>query len=185
MGFTSDWRNGLFGVLGAQYSKEISPTWSISAGYESFLAPGINLSIPFLNTTIGNENTHYTFMGGVGLTTLKHFNFLPFNFSMYHRINDKIAFVTENWVIVAPDVIPNYDYDAPLYEGPCFEYEVCHEATYSYDWEYNTTLIFQAIGIRFISKNLTTDIGIVNTIVDDEYIPLPWLDISWYFGQTN
>jgi uncharacterized protein YqiB (DUF1249 family) len=38
-----------------------------------------------------------------------------------------------------------------------------------------------AVGVRFISRKFTTDVAIVNTFVNGDYIPLPWLDVSWYF----
>jgi hypothetical protein len=55
-----------------------------------------------------------------------------------------------------------------------------------YNWNRrNADLFFSAIGVRFISPKFSTDVAIVNTFAQGEYLPIPWLDITWYFDSKS
>ena len=154
----------------------------VGAGAEGFMFDGSNLVLPFMNATYGDPFSHVTLAGGMVVNDLSYMSAIPISVSGYHRLTDRIAFVTENWAVFAPDVNVIEDYDAPLYEGPCFDYEICYEQSYETNWGAMTTLLFQSIGIRFISPKFTTDVGMVNLLVDGSYLPIPWLDVAWHFG---
>ena len=88
-------------------------------------------------------------------------DFAPLNVSTYERIGPSLAFVTENWAMVTP----TYDYTSGRTNWSSLDAPVFLSAT----------------GLRFISQKFSTDVAIVNTFVDGTYIPIPWIDISWYF----
>ena len=171
-------------TTGIQYSTAITPNWFLGVGYDTLFVGNASISMPYVTTTVGKETTHFTLRVGGGFETFEYLSYLPIQFSFYHRFSNRIAFITENWFIPVPYITPEYDYNAPLYEGPCFEeYEQCYEATYSYDWQYADTFIVQMTGVRVISHRFTTDLGIL--FISDGYdaIPLPWVDVAWKIGK--
>ena len=171
-------------TTGIQYSASVLPSLFLGIGFDALFLGGASISMPYLTATVGQENTHFTARVGGGFETFRYMSLLPLQFSFYHRFTERIAFISESWYILQPSVIPDYNYDAPLYEGPCFEeVEDCYEATYSHDFEYAEAIILQMTGVRLIYDRFVTDLGLM--IVSDGYdsLPLPWIDFAWKIGK--
>jgi len=49
------------------------------------------------------------------------------------------------------------------------------------DW---STLVLAAVGWRFIAGRLTADVAMIN-LIDNDYIPIPWLDIAYHWGPRR
>ena len=178
--------DSLLGIAGFRYGTKVYDKFYVGGGVESFIFAGESVSLPFVNASYGNSEQHVTIGGGVGVSNfnLDQATIAPIFLSAYKRITPSIALITENWTLVSP----SYDYVStgelesgcvPYYEGECDIYED------QYDWGNPSVDLFAAsVGVRFISKKFTTDIGLINIITNDAgYIPVPWLDVSWYFGN--
>ena len=173
----------LLGVAGIRYGTQISENVYIGGGVESFfIADAGNLSLPFVNATFGDSDQHVTVAAGVGVIDFDEPRVIPLNISAYKRISPSIALVTENWLVG----LPSYDYvttNKPIPYTQCGPNgEPCYEEKAVMNWsDLSFDVMASAIGVRFISRKFTTDVAIVNTFVNGDYIPLPWLDVSWYF----
>ena len=177
------------GIAGIRYGKEIAENLYIGCGVEAFILPDSNYSLPFVNATYGDSEQHVTLAVALGLANFdtQQADLLPIIISGYKRLTPSTALVTENWLLNSP----SYNYvstNIPIQGSECgMNGEPCYEETLEYDWMNLSPLLFaNSIGLRFISKKFTTDIGLVNVISEyGDYIPLPWLDVSWYFGDDT
>lgn len=174
------------GIAGVRYGKNIAEKLYVGGGVEAFVFPYGIYSLPFVNATYGDSEQHVTLAVALGLANfdVQQADLLPVIVSGYKRLSPSIALVTENWLLNTPSY--NYVYtDIPIQGSECgMNGEPCYEEILEYDWTNLSPLFFaNSIGIRFISQKFTTDIGLVNVISEyGDYIPLPWLDVSWYFG---
>jgi hypothetical protein len=161
--------DAMIGVLGLRYGKQIDEDVYVGGGVETFIVPDGNFTLPFVNTTFGDHEQHVTFSTGVGISDFDNAEFVPLNVSIYKRITHSLALVTENWLIVRPT--QNYIYE---------------QNRTVYNWnQRNADLFFSAVGIRFISPKFSTDVAIINSFLEGDYLPLPWLDVTWYFDSHS
>ena len=176
----------LLGIAGLRYGTKVSGDFYVGGGVEAIFWGGSSVSLPFVNASYGDSEQHVTIGAGVGLTNFdfEQTDLLPVFLSAYKRITPSLAFITENWILASPSfdyvstgvMLPGCDYE---YEYDCYEYEG------QYDWEQiDIQAVASSVGVRFISKKFTTDIGLINVFSSyGDYIPIPWLDVAWYFGD--
>ena len=161
--------DAMIGVLGLRYGKQIEENIYVGGGVETFIVPDGNFTLPFVNTTFGDHEQHVTFSTGVGISDFKNAEFVPFNVSTYKRISQSLALITENWLIVTPTRNYIYEQDRTVI-----------------NWnQRNVDLFFSAVGLRFISPKFSTDVAIINSITKGDYLPIPWLDVTWYFDSKS
>jgi len=175
----------LLGIAGFRYGTKVHENLYMGAGIEAFLIAGESVSIPFVNATYGNPEQHITIGGGVGLRNFEvdQAQLAPFFVSAYQRISPSLAFITENWLLTSP----SYNYvSTDGTESYCdpYYYDNCEM---QYDWgQLDLEMVASSIGVRFISTKFTTDIGLINVFGPyGDYVPIPWLDVSWYFGDST
>ena len=178
--------SSLLGIAGFRYGTKVYEDFYVGGGIEAFFIADTSISLPFINASYGDAEQHVTIGAGVGLTdfNIEQTEVAPVFLSAYKRITPSIAFITENWVLTSP----SYDYVATgLMVPDCiYEYEYdCYEYEARYDWsQLSVDTVASSLGIRFISKKFTTDLALINVFSNyGDYVPIPWLDVSWYFGD--
>ncbi|MAA78927.1 MAG: hypothetical protein CL916_06675 [Deltaproteobacteria bacterium] len=177
--------DSILGVVGLRYGTEVYEDVYVGGGIETFFIAEQSLSIPFVNATYGDSEQHITIGGGVTLLDfdIERTELIPLYFSAYKRISPSIAFITENWILNAP--YSEYVYTGVMTPGCDPNIDYCYEDELQYDWRrIDVEMVASSIGIRFIAKKFTTDLGLVNTFSSGDYFPVPWLDVSWYFGEN-
>ena len=124
---------------------------------------------------------------GAAVLDFETIEFAPVNLSTYKRLNNRIAFISENWLFLQPADYYRVDMNAPIPQTECGPNgEPCYEQVREQDWgDISTRFWLNSLGVRFISEKFTTDVALINLFADGDYLPLPWLDVSWYFGETN
>ena len=194
-------------VIGGKLSKKIDDDWHVGAGAEVFFFPipemfdtQVPLTIGFVSTTYGSLDSHITVATGVMYEQafsdgdIVH----PVMVAGHKRVADRLAMVSENWVLLNTDLIQE---GRTPYVGSI------------------SSLAFRLIGRRDKTFQIrgrmigdsgypryTWDIGLVmfnfnssETIYDDvtgEQIsskytrndflgPLPWIDYTWHFGPAR
>ncbi len=199
----------LLTVLGGKWGYQINENIHIGAGSEFFIIPEdgeLTASIGFGSITYGNHDRHFSFatglMGGPSITNdflISQGPSIPLVLSGHNRISDRLALVTENWLIL------NINSMTTLPDGPN---PILATAN---------SFVFRILGTRDVKPRkranlLTTegyprttwDIGIIalsyrdmNTIehgsntyysefVGYEFIgPFPWVDFAWHFGPSG
>ena len=101
-------------VVGGKYAKQIHERLHVGAGAEVFFLPFASafdngsptapLSIGFVSATYGDLNSHVTVATGVAYEQL--FSDGRINHMVaYRRLSDRLAVVTENWLLVNLDIM--------------------------------------------------------------------------------
>ena len=180
----SEWQTDtLIGVLGVRYGTNVGENLYVGGGVESFVLQDTNFILPFVNATYGDSEQHITAAVGVGISDFETPRLLPVNISAYKRISRSLAFVTENWLVGFPSTYFQ-NTDTPIQGTDCGPNgEPCYQEKEVVEWDsISFDILASAVGIRFISQRFTTDVAIVNMFIQGDYVPIPWLDVSWYFG---
>ena len=200
----------LVSVLGAKVSKTLEPDLHVSAGVESFFLPfsgltgdggiSVPVTIGYAGVTKGDLDSHISVSTGVIYETIfSNGNFVyPIMVAGHHRMSDRLAIVSENWMMLNTDKIQDglSPYLASI-----------------------NSVAFRLIGQRdanmqifgqLISDNgyprYTWDIGLIvlngaqsesliDPITGETYYskysssygigPLPWVDYTWHFGPAR
>ncbi len=172
----------LLGVLAARYAREIKDMGNgaklyAGFGFETFQFnqnDSGGLSLPFANLTYGKPESHVSLGIGTGLTDWER-SFHPVVLAGTHRVHERLALISENWLIVTPETeyIQYWDSRDDDYERDTIRYWNQPEAQ----------ALITSFGVRFLSERVTTDLVLINAFVDGTYLPFPWLDLAWHFGH--
>ena len=200
----------LVSVLGAKISKSLTPDLHVSVGVESFFLPfsglvndggvSVPLTIGYAGVTKGDLDSHISVSTGVIYEDIfSNGNFVyPVMIAGHQRMTDRLAIVSENWMVLNTDVIQDgrSPYQASI-----------------------TSLAFRLVGQRdstmqvfgqMLSDNgyprYTWDIGLImlhftdsesitDPISEETYYskyssnngfgPFPWVDFTWHFGPAR
>ncbi len=174
--------DALLGVLAARYAREIKDMGNgaklyAGLGFETFQlneSDSGGLSLPFANLTYGKPESHVSLGIGVGLTDWER-SFHPIVLAGTHRVHERLALISENWLIITPETewVETFDATHGTYEGETQRY-----------WDQaEPKALITSFGVRFLSESFTTDLVLINASIDGEYLPLPWLDVAWHFGH--
>jgi len=172
----------LLGVLAARYAREIKDMGNgaklyAGFGFETFQlnqSDSGGLSLPFANLTYGKPESHVSLGIGTGLTDWER-SFHPIVLAGTHRVHERLALISENWLIVTPETESVQYWDSRDNE---YEYD-----TVRYWNQPNVESLITSFGVRFLSERVTTDLVLINAFLSGNYVPLPWLDLAWHFGH--
>ncbi len=164
-------------VFGGKYAFEVSEDVHIGFGGEVFMFPieGELLgTIGFTNITIGDLDNNLTFaVGALSSEMLDTELSMPVMVGFQRRINNKMALVSENWLIFDLD-----GSNSPLLMNALtmrFLGERADESSYGDRWRTE----------RGFPKK-TWDLGFVMFAGEGEFIgPMPWVDWSFHFGPLS
>jgi len=167
-------QDAIIAIVGGRYAKNIKDDWYVGAGVEAFALPDTSLAMPFVNVTKGTETEHYSM--GIGLTVDDEASVstVPIVLAASKRISEGVALISENWLLVTPHTEWEETYDSRTDEWD--SQRVTYWNTPSAD------TIITSFGVRFLSEYFTTDLSLINAIIDGQYVPFPWLDVAWHFG---
>jgi hypothetical protein len=164
-------------------------------------------SVAFGNITFGDLNTHVTLASG-------YLNFdgdheVPIVLAAHHRISDRLAFVTENWLIIDPgNEYERYKSSSVTTTGGATQ---TTETTKTRMTAVGPLAGLLSGSVRFIGKRdwqtqlsangktadgypkSTVDVGLIFGVLRNdpsrlEYNvigPIPWVDWSWHFGPAR
>lgn len=152
----------LNGIVGFKYGQRLSPDFHMGAGAWAMVVSDASVAIPYVNMTYGDRYEHYTIaIGQTFLINEGDFGVMPVVFASHHATKTG-AWITETWFVSEG----NAEFGGP-------------------------SLVVAASGAyRFMGKRLTVDLGLINVLPigigaeDFVYIPLPWLDFAWHWGDS-
>jgi hypothetical protein len=169
--------DALLGVLGARYARQIGEKLYAGVGFEGFAfnnQDDSSLTMPFANMTYGEPESHVSLGLGIGLTDWER-AFHPVVVAGTHRVHERLALISENWLILAPetDSVETFDATNNTYESETVRY-----------WSQpKAKALITSFGVRFLSERVTTDLVLINSVIEGDYFPFPWLDVAWHFGH--
>jgi hypothetical protein len=146
------------GIAGTKLSLKLHDKVRVAAGGQVL---GVSATPPvgfvFGGVTLGSEEANTTLMGGVAADTGPYGETIPtFVLSGKKPAGEHLAVVTENWVIV----------------DDMFERGV---------------QIVPSGGVRYHARTFSADLGVIAVVsfVDNVFMPLPWLDVTWHFDLAK
>ena len=200
----------LVSVLGAKVSKTLEPDLHVSAGVESFFLPlsglignggiSVPVTIGYAGVTKGDLDSHISVSTGVIYESIfSNGNFVyPIMIAGHHRMSDRLAIVSENWLMLNTDKIQ---------DGLSPYLASINSVAFRLIGQRDTTM--QIFG-QMISDNgyprYTWDIGLIvlngaqsesltDPITGETFYskyssgygvgPLPWVDFAWHFGPAR
>ncbi len=154
--------DALNGIVGFKYGQRLSPDFHMGAGAWAMMVSDASVAIPYVNMTYGDRYEHYTLaIGQTFLINEGDFGVMPVVLATHHATKTG-AWITETWFVG--------DQNGNL-GGP-------------------NLLVAASGAYRFMGKRLTVDLGLINVLPigigaeDFVYIPLPWLDFAWHWGES-
>ena len=203
-------------IAGLKTAFPVGENVHIGFGGETFLTNALEsgteslASVVFGNVTFGDLDSHVTFASG-------YMNFdgqdnIPVVIAGHHRINDRIGFVTENWLLV--------DMGNPFERVRTRETSTVSEGVRTTTRVTTIKSLMSNVGplagivsgsVRFIGKRdwqtqlalsnqtadgypkSTVDVGLIGFIYREQpnksdyelIFPMPWVDWSWHFGPAR
>ena len=200
----------LISVVGGKYARQINSDWHVAAGAEVFFLPFANtvssnvpsapLSIGFVSATYGDLDSHITFATGVMYEQVfSNGNVVhPIMIAGHKRMSDRLAVVTENWILLNPDSLAE---QRSPYVGSisslAFRLVGRRDQTYQvfgqlitdngyprYTWDFGLVVVST-------SSPATLDDPVMDTTHYSLYSdvfnvgPMPWIDYTWHFGPAR
>jgi len=163
-------------IFGGKAGVQVSENVHISAGGEIFIFPidtEVLATIGFGAITLGHEDAHVTLATGYIGGEMFDEGGIPVMLGGQVRLSSSVALVTENWIVLDPQLRWN-----PIFIATA---AVRLLGQRSDD---------EGQGRRLRSKegfpSTTWDFGLIAFSDGDEvYAPLPWVDWTWHFGPSG
>ena len=198
LGFLTPWPGGL-SVLGTKLSVPVGEKLSLGIGGEAFLVPqdtDLAAGVAFGSVTYGHADRHVTVASGViGGNPDYIFDglMLPVMVGAHLRTSDRLAFVTENWIVT--DLYYVADGGFPLAATANSAairllgkrdlrerkrgFKHTEEGYPRATWDF---------GMVFLSFREPSDGGPRDSSSSERYTsfgPVPWVDYTWHFGTAR
>ena len=200
----------LVSVVGGKYARQINSDWHVAAGAEVFFLPFANtvssnvpsapLSIGFVSATYGDLDSHITFATGVMYEQIfSNGNVVhPIMIAGHKRMSDRLAVVTENWVLLNPDSLAE---QRSPYVGSisslAFRLVGRRDQTYQvfgqlitdngyprYTWDFGLVVVSTSIpSTLYDPVTDTTHYSLYSDVFNVG--PMPWIDYTWHFGPAR
>ncbi len=195
-------------VVGGKYARRVNDKWHVGAGAEAFLnpfagsfdAPNVPLSIGFVSATYGDLDSHVTVATGVMYEQLFSDGNIthPVLVSGHKRVSDRLALVTENWVLLNPDAlgeqrIPYMGSIASVafrlvgrrdQSYQIFGQMITDNGYPRYTWDFGLVMLSIADSTTLTDPlSGTTHYSIFSESFS--FGPIPWIDYTWHFGPAR
>ena len=200
----------LVSVVGGKYARQINDDWHVAAGGEVFFLPLANtfsnntpsapLSIGFVSATYGDLDSHITVATGVMYEQIfSNGNIVhPIMIAGHKRMSDRLAVVTENWVLFNPDALAE---QRSPYTGSisslAFRLVGRRDQTYQvfgqmitdngyprYTWDFGLVVVSTSNPATLYDPVTdTTHYSLYSDVFNVG--PMPWIDFTWHFGPAR
>ena len=200
----------LVSIVGGKYARQINSDWHVAAGGEVFFLPFANtvsnsvpyapLSIGFVSATYGDLDSHITFATGVMYEQVfSNGNIVhPIMIAGHKRMSDRLAVVTENWVLLNPDSLAE---QRSPYTGSisslAFRLVGRRDQTYQlfgqfftdngyprYTWDFGLVVVSTSSPQTLYDPVTdTTHYSLYSDVFNVG--PMPWIDYTWHFGPAR
>ena len=195
-------------VVGGKYARRINDKWHVGAGAEAFFnpfagsfdAPSVPLSIGFVSATYGDLDSHVTVATGAMYEQLFSDGNIthPVFLSGHKRVSDRLALVSENWVLLNPDALgeQRFPYMGSI-TSVAFRLVGRRDKTYQilgqmvtdngyprYTWDFGLVMLSIADSATLTDPlSGTTHYSIFSESFN--FGPIPWIDYTWHFGPAR
>ena len=200
----------LVSVLGGKVSKTLNPDLHVSAGVESFFLPfsGLmgegNIDVPvtigYAGFTKGDLDSHISVSTGVIYETVfSNGNFVyPIMVAGHHRMSDRLAIVSENWVMLNTDKIQDglSPYLASISSisfrligqrdanMQIFGQMISDNGYPRYTWDIGLIMLHGAQS-EALTDPITGETHYSKYSSNYGFGPFPWIDYTWHFGPAR
>ena len=200
----------LVSVLGAKVSQKIEPDLHVSVGVESFFLPfsglmgdgsiSVPVTIGYAGVTKGDLDSHISVSTGVIYETIfSNGNFIyPIMVSGHHRMSDRLAIVSENWMMLNTDKIQDglSPYLASISSiafrligqrdstMQIFGQMISDNGYPRYTWDIGLIMLHGAQS-ESLTDPITGEVYYSKYSSSYGFGPFPWIDYTWHFGPAR